>query len=358
MLTKVTLRIRPSLVSALVAIALIGSACSAAGPDQPATGLNGAVAEPTQDRTVGPPDAVDPYAAAQYQYPVGEAIGFGLPAVLEGEFGTTDSSGYDTMVVTALSDAPPAPNDAVMESRYYSDYLTITSVEELAGKSNLVVQARVLDFSRPYFNSATGAFWHRAAVDHPSDVVPSATTVLRDVRLQVDDVIAASLPDDLQLEGGVLTITVRSGVLAVDIPEDVAAQIELPLSGTHIFISEPQVDLEIGESAVFFLAYEEIDGYYGDQIGFVYRLQPTHALYFKYTESAGEFENAVNFIIGGPPGLERLDMDSLAEAAQLHIASADSVVADGLIHAQDPDPSAGEPREPDDDVPEHEHGEG
>lgn len=212
-------------------------------------------------------------------------------------------------------------------------YLAIRSPEQLASLSRLALRGRVLAFGRPYFNSLDGSYWDSSSVGRDAGD-PVANEILRDVLLQVDDVLADVTGS--VAPGQAIEFTVRGGQAVVTItrsPNDDAEEHPLP-PGTYGIASEPRVDLQIGESAVVFLNYEKLDGLYdagATKFGHIYRLMPAHDGYYKWSMID---ESAVNESLGVEMSL--MDLEALTRSEDF--ASAAGPAPDETIHPQEPHP--------------------
>lgn len=211
------------------------------------------------------------------------------PAGISGVYGASDTSAYDGFA-GSLAEFPSIKQDVDRRALAFS-YVDFPSMEAIANNSNLVVRGRPLAFSRPYFNSLDGSFWHHALLDDQLGMaVPHE--VLRDVLFEVTEVMGGTPPETAK--AGVIEFTVRGGQIAVDIPADKADGHVLK-AGLHVFSQRPEVDLEIGEDVVLFLRYGGVSGLYADdgkRFGWIERITPAHQLFYKFTISDGVAINA------------------------------------------------------------------
>ncbi len=160
-----------------------------------------------------------------------------------------------------------------------SSYLGLTSVDELAALSRIVVRGPVTTIGRPHFNSSDGGFWHPALHDEPG-VVDVAAELFRDVTIRADEVWGTT--DPAVVRGSALTFRVHGGQVLVNLGPEAINSLELTPQSAYVFSSPPEVDLTIGEQAVFFLPYEAIDGLYDGRYGSVGKLVATHELAYMF----------------------------------------------------------------------------
>jgi hypothetical protein len=271
----------PRLFAPVLVVALLASGCTSRGDARADASSVAPTAPPASQRdpVAGPPRAsdyppVDPATWAAIKW----------PASITGVYGASDTSAYDGFV-GSLAELPSIKQNVDSRRALAFSYVDFSSIEALANNSNLVVRGRPLAFSRPYFNSLDGSFWHPALLGELGMSVPHQ--VLRDVLFEVTEVIGGTLPETAK--ASVIEFAVRGGQIAVDIPSDKADGHVLK-AGLHVFSQRPEVDLEIGEDVVLFLRYGGVSGLYADggkRFGWIERITPAHQLFYKFTVSNG-----------------------------------------------------------------------
>lgn len=209
------------------------------------------------------------------------------PPSIEGSFGRTTTAAYEAIDEPKLSDAPYDAEDGRLMT-IANTYFPIQDARTLAARARLVVEGRVLAIGRPYFNSDDGAFWHPALHDEPG-VTDVSMDLYRDVVVEVADVWGSDLPpSDFE---PLLVFTVRGGQAQVVISDGVAEQLEWGSGGRFVIGSPTEVDVHVGEKALFFLNKRPISGLYGGRYAFRFVMSPAHEAAFKFTLSD---EKAVN----------------------------------------------------------------
>jgi hypothetical protein len=252
------------------------------------------------------------------------------PSIIDGRFGRVDTSAYDLYPITSLREHPRI--DVPVDNRYADTYsfLAIESVDQLASLSRLIVRGRVASFSKPYFNSLDGSFWHPYLVDAKAGRAV-ADEILMDVDFKVDEVLAGELPAGAK--GDTITFAVRGGQAVVTIGDAIADPHVLP-AGTHVVAYRPDVDLKVGEEAVLFLNRVPLDGLYADggtAYGYRYTWMPAHDLYYKFTPANGAFRSSA-FL--EETAVTAADLRVFAGTSAF--GSAAGPLGDDLVHDQEP----------------------
>jgi hypothetical protein len=257
------------------------------------------------------------------------------PLIAEGPFATIDASAYGLGSPARLSVMPLSGGafTGVFGGNEAGNVLALESPEQVASLSRHVVRGRVAAISRPYFNSADGSFWLPQLVGTDAGRAVSPT-LLRDVLLDVDAVLAGSPP----IVDGHLVLTVRGGQAVIDVPTDVpfgkGYGSHVVESGRYLWSDEPETDLAIGEDVVLFLNDVGLDGLYagdGTRFGYVFQLMPAAGPYYKFSPVGDMFV--------GPPLLKSVtltpaQLDDLVRSPNL--GSAAGPPPDDEIHEQSP----------------------
>lgn len=231
------------------------------------------------------------------------------PPRVAGRYAVTDVSAY-TGATRKLAEVPPTHPAVTGGSSGSMSYAGLPSPRALLSGTSLVVRGRPLSFSRPYFNSADGSWWHADLTDR-SLGYPGMTYIMRDVLFQVDELVMGELPGGAP--PGTIEFAVFGGEAVVTILPDAVEQAEHTHfePGTFTWSEAPLADMKLGEHVVLFLDHIEADGLYGDDgrsFGYVYKLMPAHPAYsvWRYDGAAATDDK----IPGGPYALS---MDELRE---------------------------------------------
>lgn len=298
--------------------------------------LNVLTITPTQD-TVTPAGA----AADMHLPPVlPEPSPDPANGILASRFGTSDTSAYEGAHLDRFAERPPLPAEFAAALNGESSYFGLQTPEELAWRSELVVRARIVSFSAPYWNSADGSFWATRYVPETGGE-PVANELFRDVEIEVIETLGSSRTD---VQAKRLTVTVPGGQAVVTIPPE-AADLDptfLP-AGRYVWSFEPPTDLGIGEEAVLFLTYRSWYGLFGEQYGYEVKLQPAHELYWKFEiETDDQARNAGLLAIfeSGPFVTTVAELEKVALSDALGAAIKDPLVADGKVYPIPGHPSA------------------
>lgn len=252
--------------------------------------------------------------------------------ILASRFGTSDTSAYEGARLTRLTDRPSLPAEFAAVLSGESSYLGLRTPEELAWRSELVVRAKIVSFSAPYWNSQDGSFWATRYVPESAGT-PVANELFRDVDIEVVEVLGSSRKD---AEAKVLTITVPGGQAVVTIPP-AAAALEptfLP-AGRYVWSFEPPTDLVIGEEAVLFLTYRSWYGLFGDRYAYEVKLQPANERYWKFAinEDDGARNAALRPDVESGPFVTTVEsLKLLAGSGAIGAAIKDPLLADGKVH--------------------------
>lgn len=258
---RYVLGVRKDVMTLFGVVVLVAGACSSS--------------EPATDR-VQPRGVAD--AVRQPVDPEVKSFMARYPTLIQGRFGTSDTSRYQQISTQRLSDMPYGPKDGVLFFAHGEDPGAAPPTE-MPGLSRVVIRGQVMAIGPPHFNSLDGSFWTPELHEEP-EVTDVARVILRDVLFKVDEVWGSLLPEILP--GSLVPFVVRGGQVAVTLSEKVARQLEYGPSGVYIFGEEPVKELSVGEYAVVFLDVRPIFGLYGGRYGARFELAPAQEAGFKY----------------------------------------------------------------------------
>lgn len=265
---------------------------------------------------------------------------------VEGKFGQTTTAAYDAIARPRLSDQPYGVGDGrlmTMESTYFG----VQDSQSLASRARLVVEGRVLAIGRPYFNSEDGAFWHPALHDEPG-VTDVAMDLYRDIVVEVTEVWASDLPRTAFEP--LLVFGVRGGQAQVVLSDDVAERLEWGSGGPFVIGGPTEVDLRVGEEALFFLNQRPFSGLYGGRYAYRFVMSPAHETAFKFTLSGNEAVNA------GAPELS-MSVSDLRTLVQENLGEeAGPSPREGTFPEPPHPPTSGGTPAADESEPPHQHG--
>lgn len=287
-----------------------------------------------------------PAAADAQNAPPTYSSGSGSRAgVVQGPFGTSDTSADLGPMLTTLAQAPAVAGDFAARLQSEATYQGLRSPDELAATSRLVVRGRAVAFSAPYWNSSGGVFWSPRYVPDLDQPVPNA--LYRDVSFEVLEVLGDRTGQAGQgFAPGLITFTVEAGQAVVDIPADVASidPTFLP-PGKYLWRFDPPVDLALGEEAVIFLDYRALPGLYDGRYGYLIKLMPASEAFFTFSVGAhGEARNGAlrPGASQGPFITSVARLRDLAASPILGAAVRQPLVPDSAVHPL-PGPHATEP---------------
>lgn len=294
------------------AVSLLPTPAAPAGVPSPSATAAGAVstlkATPAVEETRAPQRTASPVpaspSASRADGPAVDVAGWfrARSPKVDGQYATTDVSHYGRPNI-GLATVPAVSRPVELSFAGSSSLTQVPNPRALAGGSTLVVRGRPLAFSRPYFNSADGSFWHRDFVEAKGD--GGVTFLLRDVLFQVDEVLAGRAAG--VAPGGTVDISTVGGAAVITVAPDVIPADSHFEPGTHLWTEATEVDLAVGEEVVLFLATVELDGLYaegGRSYGYRSFLMPSHPSYYKFSFRDG---SAVNETLPGGPYSLTLD---------------------------------------------------
>lgn len=210
------------------------------------------------------------------------------PSRIVNSYGITSTRAYERIDRPSLSDRPYDDRKALHLDHQYS-FLGLPSVRDLVARSRLVVVGTVLTIGNPHFNSSDGGFWDPKLHDEPG-ITDIAADVLRDVTIHVEEVWS-STETDLANQSQ-LTFTTPAGQVDLQLAPGVAKQLDWPVRDRYVLGSPPEVDVRVGERAVFFLTTESLDGLYDGRYAAVPAITASHELAYKFSFAAGGLRNS------------------------------------------------------------------
>lgn len=258
----------------------------------------------------------------------------GRVPIVNGPFGSSDTSAYPVTGRPSLAWRPSVSGDFVARLTSESTYLGLRKPEQLARVSRVVVLAKVVSFGSPRWNSQDGSFWATRFIPDSAGT-PVANTLYTDVNIDVLEVIGEALPGDLK--PGPLTYSVPGGQAVVVIPPDAASLDPSYLPAGRYLWDEPSaVDLKAGQEVVLFLDYQALYGLYDGKYGYVTTLMPASDAYYAFTQDGDLWVNAAAGLDGsaGPFVLTLGQLRDLAQGDIFAAVARNRPMPDGMVHSQ------------------------